>query len=271
MLNGKGTHMAKELAFITGASSGIGYQLALQLAQRGYDVAVTAHGDRLEEAAKDFEAAGATVYTFKADATKRDEVEKVWQQIEALGTPVSVACINAGIGEAGLFATESSLEQELAIVDLNCGSTVQFGKYVAKQMAGQRQGNILFTASIASETTSPKMAVYSASKAFVLSLSKSLRFELKDFGVNVTALQPGPVDTSFFDVAHMEDTKIGTDGKKANQPDAVAKTGLDALFNGEEHVYASDWMTKLEGAVASITPDSIQAKMQEKYMEPANK
>lgn len=263
--------MAKELAFVSGASSGIGFQLALQLAQRGYDLAVTAHGDRLEQAAKEFQAAGATVHTFQADATKREEVEKVWRGIEALGTPVTVACINAGIGEGGLFATETSLDQEMAIVNLNCGSTVQFAKYISQQMAGRGRGNILFTASIASETTSPKMAVYSASKAFVLSLSKSLRFEMKDFGVNVTALQPGPVDTKFFEVAHMEDTKIGTDGKKSNEPNEVAKTGLDALFNGEEHVYASDWMTKLQGAVANITPDSVQAKMQEKYMEPASK
>ncbi len=263
--------MSKELAFVTGASSGIGYQLALQLAERGYDLAVTAHGDRLALAARDFEAAGAQVYTFLADSTKRDEVEKVWQQVEALGRPVAVACINAGIGESGLFATESDLDQELAIVDLNCASTVQFGKYAAKQMSTRGAGNILFTASIASETVSPKMAVYSASKAFVLSLAKSIRFELKDIGVNVTALQPGPVDTNFFDVAHMNDTKIGTEGKKSNEPDAVAKVGLDALFKGEEHVYAADWMTKLEGAVVNLTPTSVQAKMQDKMMEPANK
>lgn len=263
--------MAKELAFVSGASSGIGYQLALQLAERGYDLAITAHGDRLQQAAKDFEGAGATVHVFQADSTKRDEVEKAWRGIEALNRPVAVACINAGIGESGLFASESSLEQELAIVDLNCASTVQFAKFISAAMVKRGQGNILFTASIASETTSPKMAVYSASKAFVLSLSKSLRFELKDFGVNVTALQPGPVDTNFFEVAHMQDTKIGTDGKKSNEPDEVAKSGLDALFSGEEHVYAADWMTKLQGAVAGITPDSVQAKMQEKYMEPANK
>ena len=263
--------MAKELAFVTGASSGIGYQLALQLAQRGYDLAVTASSDRLTQAARDFEAAGAQVLVIQADATKRDEVEKAWQQVESAGRPVAVACINAGIGEGGLFATETSLDQELAIVDLNCASTVQFGKYAAKQMATRGSGNILFTASIASETTSPKMAVYSASKSFVLSLSKSLRFELKDAGVNVTALQPGPVDTNFFEVAHMSDTKIGTEGKKSNEPDVVAKTGLDALFKGEEHVYASDWMTKLEGAVAAVTPNSVQAAMQEKMMQPAGK
>lgn len=263
--------MAKELAFVSGASSGIGYQLALQLAERGYDLAITASSDRLHEAAGDFEAAGAQVLTIQADSTKRDEVAKAWQQVEATGRPVSVACINAGIGEGGQFATETSLDQELAIVDLNCASTVQFAKYAAKQMAQRGSGNILFTASIASETTSPGMAVYSASKAFVLSLSKSLRFELEKSGVNVTALQPGPVDTNFFEVAHMSDTKIGTDGKKSNEPNEVAKVGLDALFDGKEHVYAADLMTKLEGAVANITPDSVQAKMQEKMMAPVGK
>ena len=263
--------MPKELAFVSGASSGIGYQLAHQLAERGYDLAITAHSDRLTQAAKDFEALGAQVHTFLADATDREQVTAVWSNIEALNRPVTVACINAGIGESGQFADESSLHQELAIVDLNCASTVQFGKYAAKHMVEHGSGNILFTASIASETTSPLMAVYSASKAFVLSLAKSIRFELKDRGVNVTALQPGPVDTNFFEVAHMADTKIGTDGKKSNEPDVVAKTGLDALFKGEEHVYASDWMTKLEGAVAALTPDSVQAAMQKKMMQPAEK
>ncbi len=263
--------MAKELAFVTGASSGIGYQLAKQLAERGYDLAITAQDDRLAGAARDFQAIGAEVIAIQADATQQDEVAAAWKKIELTGRPVTVACINAGIGEGGNFATETSLDQEMAIVALNCGSTVQFAKYVAKQMAQHGSGNILFTASIASETTSPGMAVYSASKAFVLSLSKSLRFELKDVGVNVTALQPGPVDTDFFDVAHMNDTKIGTEGKKSNEPDEVAKVGLDALFDGKEHVYAADFMTKLEGAVANITPSSLQAKMQEKMMEPANK
>ncbi len=263
--------MAKELAFVTGASSGIGYQLAHQLAERGYDLAITAHSDRLTEATRDFEALGAQVYPFRADSTKRDEVTEVWQQVEALGRPVTVACINAGIGESGQFADESSLDQELAIIDLNCASTTQFGKFAAKHMVQQGSGNILFTASIASETVSPLMAVYSASKAYVLSLSKSIRFELKDRGVNVTALQPGPVDTNFFEVAHMSDMKIGTEGKKSNEPDVVAKTGLDALFNGEENVYAADWMTKLEGAVVNLTPSSVQAAMQEKMMQPADK
>ena len=263
--------MAKELALVTGASSGIGYQLAKQLAERGYDLVITAQDDRLHEAAKDFQALGAVVMAIQADGTKRDEVEAAWQKIEATGRPVTVACINAGIGEGGNFATETSLDQEMAIVALNCGATVQFAKYAAKQMVGRGSGNILFTASIASETTSPGMAVYSASKAFVLSLSKSLRFELKDSGVNVTALQPGPVDTDFFRVAHMEDTKIGTDGKKSNEPDDVAKMGLEALFDGKEHVYAADLMTRLQGAVVNITPDGLQAKMQEKMMEPATK
>ncbi len=263
--------MAKELAFVTGASSGIGFQLAKQLAERGYDLAITSSGDRLQEAAAAFRATGAEVIAIQADATERDEVDRVWDAVRATGRPVTVACINAGIGEGGLFATETSLDQELAIVDLNCASTVHFSKHVAKQMVERGKGNILFTASIASETTSPKMAVYSASKAFVLSLAKSLRFELADAGVNVTALQPGPVDTNFFEVAHMSDTKIGSEGKKSNEADEVAKVGLDALFGGKEHVYAADFMTKIEGALSGITPDSLQAKMQEKFMEPANK
>ena len=87
----------------------------------------------------------------------------------------------------------------------------------------------------------------------------------------MTALQPGPVDTNFFEVAHMTDTKMGSEGKKSNEPDAVAKMGLDSLFKGEEHVYAADFMTRLEGAVVNFTPNSVQAAMQEKMMQPAEK
>ena len=181
-----------------------------------------------------------------------------------MGRPVDVACINAGIGEGGDFATETSLEQELDIVQLNCASTVHFAKRLAAQMVERKAGKLLFTASIVSEMIGPREAVYAASKAFVFHLAKSLRYELKDHGVTVTALQPGPVDTDFFNRAHLGDTQVGTEGKKQSEPYDVAVDGIDALMDGKEHVYAAAMAVKVEGALMGIVPESVQAAMHEK-------
>jgi short-subunit dehydrogenase len=195
---------------------------------------------------------------------------ELWQTVEATGRPVEVACINAGLGAAGQF-TETPLEQELEIVALNCASTVHLAKHVVRQMVANHSGRILFTASIVSEMIAPGEAVYAASKAFVFHLAKSLRYELKDSGVSVTALQPGPTDTNFFNAAGASDTKAGTEGKKANQPDEVARQGLKALFAGDEHVYGSSLTTKIEGALMGIVPESVQGAMHESMLEPVNK
>jgi short-subunit dehydrogenase len=114
----------------------------------------------------------------------------------------------------------------------------------------------------------PREAVYAATKAFDLSLAHSLRYELRDTGITVTALQPGPTDTDFFHRAGMDDTKVGSEGKSDSQPDEVAKQGLDALFSGTDHVYAASNKTKLEGMLANITPGVLKAAMHEKMAKP---
>ncbi len=260
--------MANPLAFVTGASSGIGYNLAKVLAERGYDLILTAESDRLDQAEADIRALGKNVFAIKADARQRNEVDRVWKAIEATGRPLDIACINAGIGEGGLFATETSLDQELDIVQLNCASTVHFAKHIAAQMVARKAGKILFTASIASEMVAPREAVYAASKAFVLHLAKALHFELKDEGVAVTALQPGPTDTDFFNRAHLGDTQAGTESKKQSDPYDVAVDGIEALMDGKENVYASATMLKIEGAVMGLVPDSVQAAMHNKMATP---
>lgn len=260
--------MANPVALVTGASAGIGYNLAKVLGERGYDLIITAESERLDKAEADFRALGANVFAIRADARKREEVDRVWSFVKNTGRPLDIACINAGIGEGGLFATESSLEQELDIVQLNCASTVHFAKHVTRQMAEQRAGRILFTASIASEMVAPREAVYAASKAFVLSFAKSLRYELKDMGVTVTALQPGPTDTDFFDRAHLGNTEAGTEGKKQSEPYDVAVDGIDALLAGDEHVYAHAATLKVEGALMGVIPDALQAAMHDKQAKP---
>ena len=259
--------MAKQLAAITGASSGIGYELAKELANRGYDLIVASAGDRLASAAQDFRTAGTQVTEVNADLATREGVDQLWKEISAAGRPVDVACINAGVGVGGLFQ-ETDLDTEINMVELNCTGTIHLAKHVVRQMTAVNAGKILFTASIAGEMVAPREAVYAATKAFVLSFAHSLRYELRDTGITVTALQPGPTDTDFFHRAGMDNTEVGQKGKSESQPADVARQGLDALFDGKDHVYAASFKTKLEGAFANIVPGVAKGAMHEKMAKP---
>jgi short-subunit dehydrogenase len=154
------------------------------------------------------------------------------------------------------------------MVELNCVGTVHLAKLVVRHMTELGAGKILFTASIAGEMVAPREAVYAATKAFVLSFAHSLRYELKDTGITVTALQPGPTDTDFFHRAGMDDTKVGQKGKSESQPEDVARQGIDALMAGKDHVYAASLKTKLEGVLANVTPGSVKGAIHEKMAKP---
>ena len=262
--------MADKLAVVTGASSGIGYSLAKVFAENGYDLVIAAEDSGIQKAAYDFKSLGVDVIPVQADLATFEGCKQFWQQVEGTGRKLDAIAINAGVGEGGLFA-ETDLEKEINIVRLNCESTVHIAKYAVKKMVSQGEGKILITSSIVAEMVAPKEAVYAASKAFDLSFAKSLRYELKDTGVTVTALQPGPVDTNFFERSGMGDTKIGTDGKKDSEPYDVAKQGFKALMKGDEHIYAASIGTKIQGALAGLAPDGLVAKLHEKMSEPASK
>jgi short-subunit dehydrogenase len=154
------------------------------------------------------------------------------------------------------------------MIRLNCLGTVQLAKHVVRSMTDRGEGGILFTASIAGEMVAPREAVYAATKAFVLSFAHSLRYELRDSGVTVTALQPGPTDTDFFHRAGMDNTQVGSEGKSESQPDDVAKQGIDALLAGKDHVYSASMKTKVEGMLANAIPGSAKAAMHEKMAKP---
>jgi short-subunit dehydrogenase len=259
--------MADKFAIVTGASSGIGLSLAKELAGRGYDLAISSAGDRLNTAAQELQAIGASVTAIQQDLASREGVENFWNEVISLGRKVDIACINAGVGVGGLFA-ETDLDEELKMVELNCTGTVHLAKYVVQQMVARGQGRILFTSSIAGEMVAPREAVYAATKAFVLSLAHSIRYELRDSGVSVTALQPGPTDTDFFHRAGMDNTQVGSEGKSESQPDDVAKQGIEALLAGEDHVYAASMKTKTEGMLANVIPGNVKAAMHEKMARP---
>lgn len=262
--------MANKLAVVTGASSGIGYNLAKVFAENGYDLVIGAEDMKIEKAAADFKALGVSVTPVQTDLATYDGCDKFWNAVEALDRKVDAVAINAGIGVGGLF-TDTDLKQEINIVRVNVESTVHIAKHAVRKLVAQQDGKILITSSIAAEMVAPKQAVYAASKAFDLSFAKSLRYELKDTGVTVTALQPGPVDTNFFERADMGETKVGTEGKKDSEPYDVAKQGFKALMAGDEHVYAASLKTKIEGKLMGLVPESVVARMHDSMTEPAKK
>jgi uncharacterized protein len=259
--------MAGQFAIVTGASSGIGLSLAKELATRGYELAICSSGQRLQAAAEELRGQGVQVTEIRADLATPEGVDQFWEQVQSLGRSVDVACLNAGVGVGGLFA-ETDLDAELNMVDLNCAGTVQLAKYVVQHMLSRNQGKILFTASIAGEMVAPREAVYAASKAFVLSFAHSLRYELRDTEISVTALQPGPTNTDFFHRAGMDNTKVGAEGKNESQPEDVARQGIEALLSGDDHVYAASAKTKVEGMLANLTPGSVKGAMHEKMARP---
>jgi len=259
--------MPDKFAIVTGASSGIGYSLAKELAARDYDLVIVSAGERLARAAEDFRSAGVSVEDVQADLATKEGVARFWEHVKALGRPIDIACLNAGVGVGGLFH-ETSLEEELNMINLNCAGTVQLAKYITRDMVSRNDGKILFTSSIAGEMVAPREAVYAATKAFVLSFAHSLRYELKDTGVTVTALQPGPTDTDFFHRAGMDNTEVGSKRKSESQPDDVARQGIEALLAGKDHVYSASMKTKVEGMLANLTPGSVKGAMHEKVARP---
>lgn len=255
----------KKFAVITGASSGIGYFLAMEFAKNGFDILVAAENEGLHEAADAFREHGNKVMPVIVDLRKADEVEKLYQEIKAVNCPVEAIAINAGVGVGGEFE-KTELKREIGMIQLNVTSTVHLAKLVLKDMLARGEGKILFTSSIAAEMPGPYYAVYAATKAFVQSFSEALRVEVKDRGVTVTALQPGATETDFFRRADMEDTKAGESEK--DSPELVAQQAYEALMAGKDSVVAGSFKNKMQVGMAKIIPETVGAKMQASSTKP---
>jgi short-subunit dehydrogenase len=257
----------RPLALVTGASSGIGYELARQFAEHGYDVIVNAEDARVVEAARELGTLGVRVEPVQADLATAEGVEQLYARVVADGRPLAAAAINAGIGVGGPFA-ETDLASELRLVDLNVRSSVHLAKLCVRDMVARQQGRILFTSSIAATLPGPFQATYAASKAFLLSLSEALRNELADSGVSVTALMPGPTETRFFERAGLEDTKLGAGDK--DDPAQVAAKGYAALMDGADHVVAGSAKNKAMVGANKVLPQTAKAQMHRKLSEPGS-
>jgi short-subunit dehydrogenase len=263
------TTTTKEFAVVTGASSGIGFELARQFAQHGYDLLIAAEDNAIEQAAADLRRDGGTqVIPVRADLATYDGVEQVYAAILQSGREVDAIALNAGRGIGGDFTRETELADELNVIDVNVTSTVHLAKRVLPDMVARGGGQVLFTSSIAATMPGTYQAVYNASKSFVQSFAEALRAELKDTGVTVTSLMPGPTDTNFFHRAEMDDTKVGA--SKKDDPAVVAKQGFEAMVKDKEKVVAGSWKTKAQGAAGKVMPDSMKAEMHRKMAEPGS-
>jgi len=260
------TTNARQFAVVTGASSGIGRELAKQFAQNGFDLLITSTGPDIAEAAREIEGLGAKVETATADLATYDGVESLYRAIQGTGHPVDAIAINAGVGVGGDFARQTDLKDELNLIQLNVAGTVHLAKRVLPDMVKRGQGRILFTSSIGALMPGAFAAVYNASKAFVQSFSEALRNEVKDTGVTITALQPGPTETNFFHQADMDDTMVGK--SKKDDPAEVARQGFEALMAGKDHVIAGSLKTKVMGNMSKVTPDTVTAQMHRGMAEP---
>lgn len=257
----------KPLAVVTGASSGIGFELAKQFAEHGYDLVIAAEDDELIPAARKLQEHGAGVDAVRTDLSAFEGVEELVERVAATGRPVDSLAVNAGVGVGG-EVVESDLRAQLQMVNLNVTSAVHLTHRLTKPMVDRKAGRVLFTSSIAATAPGPYHAVYAASKAFLLSFAEGLRTELKDSGVTVTALLPGPTDTEFFDRAGMQDTKVGSGPK--DDPADVARDGFEALMKGDDKVVAGSAKNKATAAAAHVLPDKAKSAQQAKMAKPGS-
>ena len=255
------------LAVVTGASSGIGLELARQFASNGFDLIVAAEDAEVVTVARELGTTGAQVEAVQVDLATDDGVDELFARIAAAGRPVDAVALNAGIGAGGAFATETALEDELRLIDLNVRSTVHLAKHVVADMVERGEGRVLFTSSVAAGLPGSFHAVYNASKSFVQSFALALREELDGTGVTVTTLMPGPTETEFFERADMMDTPVGQSDTKDDAA-LVAEQGFEALMAGKERAVAGSLSTKLQNRGSRLIPDRIKSKMHRQMAEP---
>lgn len=257
------TQSARPLAVVTGASSGIGREVAVHLAEQGYDLVVCAEDDAIIGAVPP--APGLTVETVQADLSTYDGVEDL---VDALGNrDVDALVLNAGIAVGGKFV-ETSLDDDLALIGVNVSAVVHLAKRVLPRMLEAGRGRVLVTGSVTSMMPGPYYATYSASKAFVLNFAQSVRYELKDTGVTVTTMMPGPTDTEFFERADMEETRVGRSDSK-DDPADVARDGVAAMLAGKDDaVVGSTVRNTLMSRGSKALPENVKAATQARLTKP---
>jgi short-subunit dehydrogenase len=258
------TSAQRPLAIVTGASSGIGRELARKAARSGFDLIIAAD-QPLGEIVSELSEFGAHVQTVEADLATMRGVEQLCTA--AAGRPIAALMANAGHG-LGRGFLDQDFDEVTHVINTNITGTIYLIQKVGKQMCQQGAGRILITGSIAGYMPGTFQAVYNGTKAFIDSFALALRNEIKDTGVTVTCLMPGVTDTNFFERADMMDTQVGTQEDK-DDPAEVAEVGFKAMMDGDADVVVG-FSNKLQVAMAGITPAEVLAQRHRKMAEPGS-
>jgi len=254
--------ISRPLAIVTGASSGIGFELAKCCSENGFDLLIAANEPEIESAAQTLRASGAAVTAVQADLATEEGVDRLYAAAE--GRPIAALLANAGRGLGHAFL-DQNFDDARFVIDTNVTGTLYLIHKVGRDMRAAGQGRILITGSVAGFIPGTFQAVYNGTKALLDSFSYALREELKDSGVTVSCLMPGPTETEFFERADLMDTKVGTAEK---QPAAeVAKVGFEAMMSGDAAVIAG-WKNKIQATMANVVPNEVLAKQHRQMAEP---
>jgi len=260
---------SQKYALITGATSGIGYELALLFAKDQYNLVIVSRDQQqLEIKAEEFRQHGISVVPIAKDLFIKDEAFSLCQEIKNQEIEIDVLVNDAGQGVYGLFK-DTEIERELDIINLNIASVIILTKFFLRDMISRNSGKILNVASIASKTPGPWQSVYHGTKAFVLSFSESIREEVKEYDITVTALMPGATDTDFFNKADMTESKIVQDESSLSDAADVAKDGYDALMAGKDKVI-SGFKNKVQIGMSNILPDTVVAHNMNEMQKPVD-
>lgn len=255
--------MANGLAVITGASTGIGKEIAKIASEEGYDLIVVADEPLIDAAAGGLRGGKGTVEAIEADLATFEGNDRLLAAVG--GRPIDILIANAGRGLGHAFIEQSPADWR-RVIDTNVTGTTYLLQKVAQRMAARGEGRILITGSIAGLIPGSYQAVYNGTKAYLDSFAYALREELSDSGVHVTVLMPGPTDTEFFRRANMLDTPVGKDDSKED-PAKTAANGWKAMMDGSAHV-VSGAKNKLQAALSHLTPDTVLAKQHTKMAKP---
>jgi len=257
---------SRQFAIVTGASTGIGLELAKCCAREGFDVLIAADEPEIETAANEIRPLGAVVETVQADLSTLEGVDRLYEAAKRAGRPVDALLANAGRGLGHAFL-DQDFNEARRVIDTNITGTVYLIHKVGNDMRSRNSGRIMITGSIAGFTPGSFQAVYNGSKAFLDSFSFALREELRDTEITVTCLMPGATETEFFERAGMMDTAVGT--SKKDDAAVVAKTGFDAMMRGEGDV-VTGLKNKVMSAAANVTPAGVLAKQHRGMAEPGS-
>lgn len=253
---------ARPFAIVTGASTGIGYELAKCCAENGFDLLIAADEPEIVNAARSLSAIGGSVEAVEADLATIEGVDKLCTLMNGRRIDALLANAGRGLGKAFLDQDWDDIRR---VIDTNVTGTTYLVHQIGRQMRQAGKGRILITGSIAGFMPGTFQAVYNASKAFLDSFAAAIRNEMKDSGVTVTCLMPGATETEFFRRADLMDTKIGVEKKM--DAGEVARQGYEAMMNGDDSVITG-FKNKMQVAMTRVMGSEALAEQHRKETEP---